>query len=89
MTHCPLESFAHADGIVCGDEIVAVAGQRVEHGNTVDDVIDLLRTSPRPTELVVRRWTKNLFAKCFAVWIGPDEYAYREANLPSAAPTGS
>lgn len=88
ISHCPRESFAHADGLVCGDELVSIAGKSVGR-LSVDEVIALLRASPRPTPIAVRRWAlRKLNSRAFAVWIGPNNYRYRSQDMESAAPSG-
>ena len=88
VTHCPTDSFAHADGLLCGDELVSIAGTKVKH-STVNEVIEILRTARRPTPVVVRRWSKSQLNKTsFAVWIGPNNYRYRTRDLESSAPSG-
>ena len=88
ISHCPRESFAHADGLVCGDELVSIAGKSVEK-LSVDEVISLLRTSQRPTPIAVRRWAlSKQNSRAFAVWIGPNNYRYRSRDMESAAPSG-
>ena len=89
ISHCPRQSFAHADGLMCSDEIVSVAGKDTKR-STVDEVIDLLRASKRPTPIVVRRWAKSEpnGSGAFAVWIGPADYPYRMRDVATAAPSG-